>query len=140
MLTARLLVPLGAPLQLSSGETLPPVQPKPLNTCSLAIVPPSLMSVLVKVMLCACAAVAPRAVRPSAIQTVHFVTAIPPLQKARALLLTCRCDGSHSNFRDGAEAREAIGEGSSKTIQATIHQAFPGGHHERSNPHPDRGH
>lgn len=47
MLTAKLLVRLGAPLQLKSGE-LPPVQPKPLNTCSLTIVPPSLRSELVR--------------------------------------------------------------------------------------------
>jgi hypothetical protein len=40
--TAKLLVPLGAPLQLKAGEMLPPVQPKPLNTCSLTMVPPLL--------------------------------------------------------------------------------------------------
>jgi hypothetical protein len=51
MLTAKLLVPLGAPVQLKAGEMLPPVQPKALNTCSLTIVPPSLISELVNVML-----------------------------------------------------------------------------------------
>jgi hypothetical protein len=80
------LVPPGAPLQLNSGETLPPVQPKPLNTCSLAMVPPSLMSVLVKVMLCACAAVAPSTLKPSAaIQTVDFFMIFPPLHRPETL-------------------------------------------------------
>src|ERR1035437_2403714 len=80
MVTAKLLVPLGAPPQLKAGETLPPVQPKPLNTCSLTMVPPSLMSELVKVMLCAFAALEPRALTPSAaIQLANFVIAIPPL-------------------------------------------------------------
>jgi len=50
MLTAKLLVPLGAPLQLKAGETLPPVQPNPLKTCSLTIAPPSLRSELIKVI------------------------------------------------------------------------------------------
>ena len=81
MLTAKLLVPLGAPLQLRAGEILPPVQPKPLKTCSLAMVPPSLMSGLVKVMLCAFAALAvhaPMRRQPSAaIQTVHFAMPNP---------------------------------------------------------------
>ena len=80
MLTAKLLVPLGAPLQLSAGEMLPPVQPKPLNTCSLAMVPPSLMSGLVRVMLCAFARSRANALTPSAaIQTASFVMTIPPL-------------------------------------------------------------
>ena len=79
MLTAKLLVPEGAPLQLRAGETLPPVQPKPLNTCSLAMVAPSLISALVKVMLCAFAAPAPNALTPStAIQIGSLVMAIPP--------------------------------------------------------------
>jgi hypothetical protein len=30
-------MPEGAPLQLKAGERLPPVQPNPLNTCSLAM-------------------------------------------------------------------------------------------------------
>ena len=60
MLTAKLLVPLGAPLQLKAGETLPPAQPKPLNTCSLTMVSPSLRSELVKVMFCAIAALEPK--------------------------------------------------------------------------------
>src|ERR1700733_7533729 len=86
MLRARLLVPLGAPLQLKAGERLPPVQPKPLNICSLAIVAPSLISGLVRVMLCAFAALAPNAVAPNAltpsaaIQTASLVIIIPLLQ------------------------------------------------------------
>src|SRR5439155_4861945 len=80
MLTAKLLVPLGAPLQLSAGETLPPVQPKPLSTCSLAMLPPSLMSGLVKVMFCALATVAPSAPTPSAtIQRANLVIVASPL-------------------------------------------------------------
>src|SRR6185437_7488771 len=72
------------------------------------------------VMLCACAAVAPSALKPSAaIQTVHFVTTGPSHHNP-GTLLTARCDGSHSNFRDGAKAPEAIGEGSSRTIELTI--------------------
>src|SRR6478752_2939601 len=67
MVTAKLLVPLGAPLQFKAGETLPPVQPKPLNTCSLAMVPPSLTSELVKVMFCASAALEPSTLMPSAV-------------------------------------------------------------------------
>ncbi len=66
MLTAKLLVPLGAPLQLKAGETLPPAQPKPLNTCSLTMVPPSLRSELVKVMFCAIAALEPSTLTASA--------------------------------------------------------------------------
>src|ERR1700690_2436414 len=76
MLTAKLLVAAGAPLQLSAGETLPPLQPKPLNTCSLTMVAPSLISELVKVMLCALAKSAPKALKPSAAnQTGSFVAA-----------------------------------------------------------------
>jgi hypothetical protein len=79
MVTAKLFVPLGAPSQLNGGERLSPVQPKPLNTCSLAMVPPSLMSGLVKVMLCAFAALEPSAPMPStAIQRANLVAAIPP--------------------------------------------------------------
>src|SRR3954471_17165884 len=66
MVTAKLLVPLGAPLQLRAGETLPPVQPKPLNTCSLVIPPPSTTSELVRVMVCAIAAFEPSMPTPSA--------------------------------------------------------------------------
>src|SRR5262249_36904480 len=53
IITAKLFVPAGAPLQLKAGEMLLPVQPNPLNTCSLAIVEPSLTSGLVNVRLCA---------------------------------------------------------------------------------------
>src|SRR6516165_4968975 len=76
MVTAKLLVPLGAPFQLNAGERLPPVQPKPLNTCSLAIVLPSLMSGLVKAMLCALAAPEPSApMQSTAIQGANFAIA-----------------------------------------------------------------
>src|SRR5450830_283499 len=36
IVTRKLLLPLGAPCQTRCGETLPPLQPKPLNTCSCA--------------------------------------------------------------------------------------------------------
>src|SRR6201992_3230259 len=70
MLTAKLLVAGGAPLQLKAGERLPPVQPKPLKTCSLAILAPGLISALVKVKPPAFAAFAPSAHTPSA--AIHF--------------------------------------------------------------------
>ena len=80
MLTAKLLVPVGAPLQFSAGETLLPLQPKPLNTCSLATVAPSLRSALVKVMLCASAVLVPIRLRPrAATQTASCFMTIPPL-------------------------------------------------------------
>jgi hypothetical protein len=66
MLTAKLLVAAGAPLQLKAGERLPPLQPKPLNTCSLAMLAPSLISALVKVNPAAFAAPAPHTLTPSA--------------------------------------------------------------------------
>ena len=63
----------------SAGDMLLPVQPKPLNTCSLAMVPPSLMSVLVKVMLCALAAIEPSTLTVNAaIQTTNFFIEVPP--------------------------------------------------------------
>src|ERR1700716_3333648 len=104
MLTAKLLVPLGAPLQLKAGETLPPVQPKPLNTCSLAMVAPSAISGLVKVMLCALARVGPSALTPSAaIQATGFIifviTALP-LRYAGSLLVLPNWY-LHSNFQGG---------------------------------------
>src|SRR5258708_38876973 len=109
MLTAKLLVPLGAPLQLNAGETLSPVQPKPLNTCSLAMVPPSLMSELVKVMLCAFAALEPSAVTPStATQRANFVTAILPSRYARDWLVAPGAGMSNSNFWDCLEANCAM--------------------------------
>src|ERR1700687_3664924 len=80
MLTAKLLVPAGDPLQLSAGETLPPLQPKPFNTCSLEMVAPSLRSALVRVMLCASAALAPNRLKPSApIRIASFAMANPSL-------------------------------------------------------------
>src|ERR1700730_802642 len=79
MLTAKLLVPGGTPLQLSAGERLPPLQPKPFNTCSLAMVAPSLRSGLVKVMLCAFAVLAPSRLRPSEPHTIGFVIGNPSL-------------------------------------------------------------
>jgi hypothetical protein len=66
MLTAKLLVAAGAPLQLKAGERLPPVQPKPLNTCSLAILAPGLISELVKLNPAAFAPFTPSALTPSA--------------------------------------------------------------------------
>src|SRR5215472_10348993 len=49
--SAKLLVPAGGLLQESCGETLPPLQPKPLKTCAAAIVLPSARSVLESVNL-----------------------------------------------------------------------------------------
>src|SRR5580704_383938 len=106
MLTAKLLVRLGAPLQLKSGETLPPVQPKPLNTCSLTIVPPSLRSELVRSYF-AHSPHSNRAPTPSAaIQKANFVITIPSLT-------TCRESGlppdgvSNRNFWDCLAAKGA---------------------------------
>src|ERR1700704_3209779 len=131
MLTAKLLVAAGAPLQFRLGEILLPVQPKPLNTCSVAMVAPSLSSVLVKVILCAFAALAPDALTPSAaIQTASFVMAVAP-PNGCGIACSRPADTSHSNFRDGAEAQDAIGERLRRSSQA-----FPGGYHERSDPHP----
>src|SRR5450759_3818689 len=39
--SARLLVPAGAPLQASAGDTFLPEQPKPLKTWSMPMVAPS---------------------------------------------------------------------------------------------------
>src|SRR5438034_3952322 len=79
MLTAKLLVPLGASLQLKAGERLPPAQPKPLNTCSLTMVLPSLRSELVNVMFCAIAALEPSTLTPSAaIQRADFAMQFLP--------------------------------------------------------------
>jgi hypothetical protein len=50
---AKLLVPFGTPLQVSDGDILPPVHPKPLNTCSSLIVAPSLTSALFMLIFCA---------------------------------------------------------------------------------------
>src|ERR1041385_1117241 len=101
MLNAKLLVPAGAPLQFKAGEILPPVQPKPLNTCSLAMVPPSLISALLKVMLCAFAAVIPSALAANAaIQTASLAIASLPMSRNSSEDPTL---ASHSNFCDGAE-------------------------------------
>src|ERR1700730_7191084 len=117
MVTAKLLVPLGAPLQLSAGEPLPPVQPKPLNTCSLAMVAPSLRSVLARLMLCAFAALEPNKLNPSAVtQTASFAITIPPLDRPGFCRLSA--DTSHSNFRDGAEAQDTVGERPRRSSQA----------------------
>src|SRR3974390_3334134 len=83
METAKLLVAAGAPLQLRAGETLLPVQPKPLNTWSLAIVAPSLISGLVSARLCALAPPPPSRPRASvaisaAIQTADFAMSFHP--------------------------------------------------------------
>src|ERR1700730_2792404 len=53
---AKLLVSLGAPLQLSDGEILPPLQPNTFATCASLMVEPSLTSALVTVIACAKAA------------------------------------------------------------------------------------
>ena len=80
METAKLLVPGGAPVHVKLGEILLPVQPNPLNTCSLAMVAPSLISALVSFMLAAFAALASNALVPSAaVQTASLAIAIPPL-------------------------------------------------------------
>src|SRR6185312_6494130 len=76
MLTAKLLVSFGAPLQFRAGEILLPVQPKPLNTCSLAMVPPSLMSGLLRDRLCALAAL-----------MVHAEMRMPPSAAFQTVLL-----------------------------------------------------
>src|SRR5665213_3339413 len=111
MLSAKLLVPLGAPLQLRDGDRLPPVQPNPLNTCSLAMVAPSLISGLVTVMLCALAALAPSALRPSAaIHIGSLVMVISSPSMSRAFCVR-PADGSHSNFRVDGEARQAKCQG-----------------------------
>jgi hypothetical protein len=89
MVTAKLLLPLGAPLQLSAGETLLPVQPKPLNTCSLVMVAPSLRSALVRVMLCAFAALGPNRLRPSAAKTAGLFMAYPLRLTPGMLLGSC---------------------------------------------------
>src|ERR1700716_1325528 len=82
MLTANLLVPTGAPLQLSAGERFSPLQSGPFNTCSLEMVAPSLRSALVKVMLCASAALALSRLRPSAaIRIASFAMANPSLEQ-----------------------------------------------------------
>src|SRR6185312_9286146 len=139
MLTAKLLVPLGAPLQFRAGEILLPVQPKPLNTCSLAMVPPSLMSGLLRERLCALAALTVHAemrMPPSAaFQTV--ILAMPTLPFGQPGSFCFRpAAGSHSNFPDGVEASEPISE---MPRPSFARQAFPGGDHERSNPHPAGG-
>src|ERR1700734_900190 len=101
MLTAKLLVALGAPLQLKLGETLFPVQPNPLNTCSLAIVPPSLTSELVRLMLCAYAAVMPhtvdktRAAIPTFIPLIAISSPFRMLAKREQALASCNAAGKN---------------------------------------------
>src|ERR1700722_6463733 len=110
MLTAKLLVAEGAPLQLSDGETLPPLQPKPLNTCSLAMVAPSLISALVTVMSWAHAAPAPNRLTAQAeINPVaaNFVMAIPP-SVSRDFLSRIPQAKALSNFCSGAEGSGCI--------------------------------
>src|SRR5262252_3237219 len=55
IVSAKLLVPAGAPLQESAGERLFPVQPMTVATCAFPTVPPSLMSVLVSLNADFCA-------------------------------------------------------------------------------------
>src|SRR5262249_29002766 len=76
--TAKLLVAAGAPLQLKAGEMFWPVQPNPLNTCASAMVAPSLMSGLVRVISSAIAVLAPSRPRPSATQKADFAMVILP--------------------------------------------------------------
>src|SRR5580700_11641624 len=47
---AKLLVSLGAPLQVNDGEILPPLQPNTFATCASLIAEPSLTSALVTVI------------------------------------------------------------------------------------------
>src|SRR5262249_15171462 len=54
--SAKLFVPAGAPDHLSAGEMFLPEQPKPLNTCSSAIMAFGLMSALSSLSPCANAA------------------------------------------------------------------------------------
>src|SRR6185312_1611753 len=104
MVTAKLLVPLGAPLQFKAGETLPLVQPKPLNTCSLAMVPPSLRSELVKVTFCASATLEPSTLTPSAaIQSPNLAMQFLPLRRG-GILGWSRAGASHTNYRNCLEA------------------------------------
>src|SRR6516165_2181335 len=49
--SAKLWVPAGAPLQARAGDMLPPLQPNSWNTWALAIVPPAVISVLVRLNL-----------------------------------------------------------------------------------------
>src|SRR5580658_8015754 len=100
MLTAKLLVALGAPLQLKLGDTLLPVQPNPLNTWSLAMAAPSLTSELVTLMLCAFAAVMPHADRTrAAIPAIIFRIAISSpfqiLAKREQALASCEAAGKN---------------------------------------------
>src|SRR5215469_14468824 len=57
--TAKLLVPWGAPDQLSSGEALAPLQPNWLNTCAFAMGWPGVRS-LEASLISACACAPPR--------------------------------------------------------------------------------
>src|SRR5579859_6763627 len=109
MLTAKLLVPLGAPLQLKAGETLAPVQPKPLNTCSLTMVAPSLRSELVKVMFCAIATLEPSTLTPSAaIQRANFAMQFLPLRYA-GILGCSRAGATNNNSWNCLEAKARRG-------------------------------
>jgi hypothetical protein len=74
MVSAKLLVLAGAPDQARRGEIFCPVQPKALNTCSLWMVPPSLISGLVSV-------------KPSA--RAAPASAIPPPKAAARIVLLC---------------------------------------------------
>src|SRR5688572_22987904 len=69
MVTAKLLVPAGAPDQASCGEMFSPLHPMPLNTCLLERVAPSLMSVEVSVKPWAKDEPETRRVAPSAATT-----------------------------------------------------------------------
>src|SRR5665647_253403 len=82
------------------------------------MVPPSLRSELVKVMLCAFAALEPSALTPSAaIQKANFVIAIPSLTICRDWLVAPGAGFSNSNFWDRLEAKGAMQRfaGSSQT-------------------------
>src|ERR1700733_14377352 len=102
MVTAKLLVPAGAPLQPSAGEMSPPLQPKPFSACWWAIVAPWVISGLVKVKLCAFAAPAPEKPIPSAaiqnanlvaanLVTGDIVMAVLPIDVLLIMLAFCGC-------------------------------------------------
>src|SRR5438105_2286318 len=92
--TAKLLVPAGAPLQFSAGETLPPLHPEPLESCSALILPPSAISGLVtrnSPALAAAAAVANPTANP--IASARILPRPPP----------CRYGHGYNSGRRGRE-------------------------------------
>src|SRR5690348_16346043 len=92
MVTAKLLVPAGAPTQDSSGEWLPPVQPKPLKTCSMAMVPPSLKAGVVTV-------------KPSAAWAEAWNTRTEPSNSELSKLRMCDSLGIRDGMYDTSRPR-----------------------------------